>query len=50
MVYRYRFTTREERRASGAWWHRELVGGYHRPLSGPQSAAPADPAPDPPPG
>jgi hypothetical protein len=50
MLYRYRFTTREERRASGAWWHRELVGGYHRPLSGPQSGAPADPAPDPPPG
>jgi hypothetical protein len=35
MLYRYRFTTRDERRADGAWWHRELVGGYHRPLSGP---------------
>ncbi|MEY9849908.1 hypothetical protein ABH940_007023 [Streptacidiphilus sp. BW17] len=32
-LYRYRYTTRAERRATGAWWHRELVGGYHRPLS-----------------
>jgi hypothetical protein len=27
-LYLYRFTTRAERRASGAWWHRELVGQY----------------------
>jgi hypothetical protein len=27
-LYRYRFTTRAERRASGAWWHRELIGDY----------------------
>jgi hypothetical protein len=26
--YRYRFTTPEERRASGAWWVRELEGEY----------------------
>ena len=26
--YRYRFTTRAERRATGAWWHRELVGEF----------------------
>jgi len=26
--FRYRFTTRAERRASGAWWHREPVGDY----------------------
>ncbi|MFD6569541.1 lipase maturation factor family protein [Streptomyces diastaticus] len=24
-LYRYRFTTREERRAAGDWWHRTLV-------------------------
>lgn len=28
-LYRYRFTTREERRATGAWWDREPVGTYH---------------------
>jgi hypothetical protein len=27
-LYRYRFTTRAERRATGAWWHRELIGDY----------------------
>lgn len=32
-VYRYRFTTRAERRATGAWWHRTLVGDYLPPLS-----------------
>jgi hypothetical protein len=26
--YHYRFTTRQERRASGAWWVRELAGEY----------------------
>jgi hypothetical protein len=26
MVYEYRFTTRAERKQSGAWWHRELIG------------------------
>ena len=26
MVYEYRFTTRAERAASGAWWHRDPVG------------------------
>ncbi|MFD4366902.1 lipase maturation factor family protein [Rhodococcus sp. NPDC058521] len=31
--YRYRFTTREEHRATGAWWHRELVGDYMPPAS-----------------
>lgn len=30
-VYRYRFTTRHERRTTGAWWHRELVTDYLRP-------------------
>jgi hypothetical protein len=26
--YRYRFTTWAERRETGAWWHRTLVGDY----------------------
>ena len=28
MLYRYRFTTFEERRATGRWWKRELLGAY----------------------
>ena len=32
-LYDYRFTTREERRRSGAWWHRELRGDYLPPIS-----------------
>ncbi len=44
-LYRYRYTTREERRATGAWWVRELVGEYLPPLSlsrpdGPQVESP----------
>jgi hypothetical protein len=31
-LYRYRFTTPEERRATGAWWARERVGEYLPPL------------------
>jgi hypothetical protein len=31
--YRYSFTTREERRASGRWWSRELIGTYFSPAS-----------------
>jgi hypothetical protein len=31
-LYRYRFTTRSERRATGNWWARELLGDYARPL------------------
>jgi hypothetical protein len=27
-LYRYRFTSREERRRTGNWWHRSLVGDY----------------------
>jgi hypothetical protein len=30
--YRYRFTTPAERRATGAWWHRELDGTFLRPV------------------
>jgi hypothetical protein len=32
-LYRYRFTTPAERRSTGAWWHRELVGEFARPDS-----------------
>jgi len=31
--YHYRFTTGAERRATGAWWVRELAGDYMRPAS-----------------
>jgi len=31
--YRYRFTSRSERRATGAWWSRELVGDYLEPVT-----------------
>ncbi|NLE81804.1 MAG: lipase maturation factor family protein [Rhodococcus sp.] len=31
--YRYRYTSRRERRETGAWWHRELVGEYMPPVS-----------------
>jgi hypothetical protein len=31
--YRYRFSTRDERRASGAWWVRTRIGDYLPPLS-----------------
>ena len=30
-LYRYRFTTGAERRATGAWWHRDPIGDYVRP-------------------
>ena len=32
-LYRYRFTTRAERRASGEWWVRVLLGDYLPPVS-----------------
>ena len=32
-LYRYRFTTPDERRETGAWWHREFVGDYVRPVA-----------------
>jgi Lipase maturation factor len=41
-LYRYRFTTPAERRRTGAWWTRELVGEYLPPLRlDPLSGAPA---------
>ncbi|RCK68348.1 lipase maturation factor family protein [Desertihabitans brevis] len=32
LLYRYRFTTRAERRETGDWWHREPVGDFARPV------------------
>ena len=32
-LYRYRFTTAAERRATGAWWVRTLVGDLVAPIS-----------------
>ena len=32
-LYRYRFTTPGERRETGAWWSRELVGDYLPPVA-----------------
>ncbi len=32
-LYVYRFTTPAELRRDRAWWHRELVGGYVRPMA-----------------
>ena len=41
-LYRYRFTTAAERRQTGAWWSRDLVGEYLPPLRlDPLSGAPA---------
>lgn len=31
--YRYRYTTRRQRRETGAWWDRRLVGEYLQPLA-----------------
>ena len=31
--YRYRFTTPDERRESGLWWDRQLVGTFYGPVS-----------------
>ncbi|MFR9675620.1 lipase maturation factor family protein [Streptomyces sp. TR06-5] len=39
VLYRYRFTTRSERKETGAWWVRSPVGEYR----GPVRAAPAGP-------
>ena len=33
LLYQYRFTTFEERRATGAWWHREPKGLYFPTIS-----------------
>jgi len=31
-LFRYRYTTRAERSATGAWWHRESVGTLVNPM------------------
>ena len=41
--YRYRFTTAEEQRKTGAWWRREELGEYLPPVSLPEGA-PGQPA------
>src|SRR5262249_1605758 len=33
LFYLYRFTSPAEKSATGAWWHRELVGIYFPPVS-----------------
>jgi hypothetical protein len=33
LLYRYRFTTLRERRETGAWWERSLIGEYLPPVS-----------------
>jgi hypothetical protein len=33
LYYRYRFTTPDERRRSGDWWKRDLVGTYLGPVA-----------------
>ncbi|MEU8003995.1 lipase maturation factor family protein [Catellatospora sp. NPDC049111] len=33
LLYRYRFTTAAERRATGAWWHRTLVEEFLPPVA-----------------
>ena len=37
LLYRYRFTTRAERRETGLWWHRTLVREYLSPVAGSRS-------------
>ena len=32
LLYRYRFTTWRERRETGAWWSRSLIGEYVQPI------------------
>jgi hypothetical protein len=33
LFYRYRYTDRKEKRATGAWWTRQLLGVYLHPVS-----------------
>ncbi|AXK37075.1 lipase maturation factor family protein [Streptomyces armeniacus] len=43
LLYRYRFTTREERRETGAWWHRTLVRELIPPFGASASEGPVRP-------
>jgi Lipase maturation factor len=38
LLYRYRFTTGAERRQTGAWWERQLVGEYTEPIALPRDS------------
>ncbi len=38
-LFRYRFTTRRERRATGAWWAREVTGMLQPPIALPRQAS-----------
>lgn len=31
--YQYRYTTRDERRETGDWWHRKAINDYYGPIS-----------------
>jgi hypothetical protein len=43
LFYRYRFTSRRERRETGRWWRRELVGEFLGPVSLRRTGTAADP-------
>lgn len=47
-LYRYRYASRQERRSTGVWWVRELVGEYLPPLALDRRAAttPAERSPE----
>ena len=33
MTYKYTFTTPDERRQTGRWWNRELIGTFYGPVA-----------------
>lgn len=47
LLYRYRFTTPAERRTTGEWWHRELLGIYLPPIGLRRAPHTTDPAGEP---
>jgi hypothetical protein len=44
LAYEYRFTTPDERRRTGRWWNRELLGEYFSPVTLKATDQPARPA------
>lgn len=46
-LYRYRFSTPEERAATGAWWQREAAGVYYPVLGTRITVEPIGPSPEP---
>jgi Lipase maturation factor len=44
LAYEYRFTTPDERRRTGRWWNRELLGDYFSPVTLKATRQPARPA------